>query len=286
MDGSSEQSVGAFGSASQDAAGLGMPDSGGSGSSLTSAAADLGSPVSGAGEASGTPPAAGPGTRPAAGLGEADSLASSLEEMKGDFVDLMRRLHQARATSRTVPEGVTPAEARAVHVVWLMSRQGEAARPGSVAAHMHTTPSALSQILKSLEEKGLLVRHRTRDDFRAVALELTDAGSAVAQETERLHVEHAKAVIAYVGEEDFVHLLRTVDRILEFHEQASAHATVSAPEGAVLESAGMACGPGCAACAPADAPARPVASGPAAASTPTASAPVPVAPSEGGLPCE
>ena len=205
-------------------------------------------------------------------------MASSLEEMKGDFVDLMRRLHQARATSRTVPEGVTPAEARAVHVVWLMSRQGEAARPGSVAAHMHTTPSALSQILKSLEEKGLLVRHRTRDDFRAVALELTDAGSAVAQETERLHVEHAKAVIAYVGEEDFAHLLRTVDRILEFHEQASAHATVSALEGAVLESAGMACGPGCAACAPVGAPASPVASGPAAASTPAASAPVPVAP--------
>ena len=155
MDGSSEQSVGAFGSASQDAAGPGMPDSGGSGSSLAPAAADLGSPVSGTGEAS--------GTRPVAGLGEADSLASSLEEMKGDFVDLMRRLHQARATSRTVPEGVTPAEARAVHVVWLMSRQGEAARPGSVAAHMHTTPSALSQILKSLEEKGLLVRHRTRE---------------------------------------------------------------------------------------------------------------------------
>ena len=255
-----------------------MPDSGGSGSSLAPAAADLGSPVSGTGEAS--------GTRPVAGLGEADSLASSLEEMKGDFVDLMRRLHQARATSRTVPEGVTPAEARAVHVVWLMSRQGEAARPGSVAAHMHTTPSALSQILKSLEEKGLLVRHRTRDDFRAVALELTDAGSAVAQETERLHVEHAKAVIAYVGEEDFAHLLRTVDRILEFHEQASAHATVAVREGAVLESAGMACGPGCAACAPAGAPAGPVASGPAAASTPTASAPVPVAPSEGGLPCE
>ena len=130
------------------------------------------------------------------------------------------------------------------------------------------------------------MRHRTRDDFRAVALELTDAGSAVAQETERLHVEHAKAVIAYVGEEDFAHLLRTVDRILEFHEQASAHATVSALEGAVLESAGMACGPGCAACAPVGAPASPVASGPAAASTPAASAPVPVAPSEGGLPCE
>ena len=91
MDGSSEQSVGAFGSASQDAAGPGMPDSGGSGSSRTPAAADLGSPVSGTGEAS--------GTRPVAGLGEADSLASSLEEMKGDFVDLMRRLHQARATS-------------------------------------------------------------------------------------------------------------------------------------------------------------------------------------------
>ena len=129
-------------------------------------------------------------SRPVAGLGEADSLASSLEEMKGDFVDLMRRLHQARATSRTVPEGVTPAEARAVHVVWLMSRQGEAARPGSVAARMHTTPSALSQILKSLEEKGLLVRHRTRDDFRAVALELTDAGSAVAQETEPVSYTH------------------------------------------------------------------------------------------------
>ena len=80
MDGSSEQSVGAFGSASQDAAGPGMPDSGGSGSSLAPAAADLGSPVSGTGEAS--------GTRPVAGLGEADSLASSLEEMTVSYTHL------------------------------------------------------------------------------------------------------------------------------------------------------------------------------------------------------
>lgn len=142
--------------------------------------------------------------------------------MKSGFVEMMRRLHHMRSTARISPEGTTPAEARALHVVWIMEQRAEAARPGSVAAHMHTTPSALSQILKALEEKGLLVRHRSHDDFRAVALELTDAGRAVAQETERLHVEHAKSVIAYVGEEDFAHLLRTIGKVLEFHEQRDA----------------------------------------------------------------
>lgn len=54
-------------------------------------------------------------------------------------------------------------------------------QPRFLAERMHMTPSALSQTLKLLEEKGYVERHRVSDDFRAVSLELTERGAEIAR---------------------------------------------------------------------------------------------------------
>lgn len=159
-------------------------------------------------------------------------MAESFDQTKQELVDLLQRLRHGRFSAASTPEGVTPAEGRAVHVMGKMAGRGDEVRPGAVAAAMHITPSALSQILKSLEEKGLIERHRTSGDFRAIALVLTPAGEAVAAEAERLRSMHLNDLLAYLGQEDVEHLVRTLGKVLAFHEERSAAVSAALDEAA------------------------------------------------------
>ena len=86
----------------------------------------------------------------------------------------------------------------------------------------HTTPSALSQTFKALEEKGLIERRRAGDDYRAVTVSLTAEGRRFAAEGRRKSDEHMEQVMAFVGEEDMAHLVRILKRVVEFHDRTHA----------------------------------------------------------------
>ena len=86
----------------------------------------------------------------------------------------------------------------------------------------HTTPSALSQTFKALEEKGLIERHRSGDDYRAVTVNLTAEGRRFAAEGRRMRDEHMEQVMAFVGEEDMAHLVRILKRVVAFHDLTHA----------------------------------------------------------------
>jgi DNA-binding MarR family transcriptional regulator len=49
-------------------------------------------------------------------------------------------------------------------------------RLSELAAHTSTEPSTLSRVVDGLLQRGLVVRDKSEDDGRAVALSLTDAG--------------------------------------------------------------------------------------------------------------
>lgn len=148
--------------------------------------------------------------------------------MEDSFAELMRELYllmerMRRSRVAPTPEGVTPLEARTMIAVDEMGRHGET-RPGRIAEFAHTTPSALSQAFKSLEEKGLIERHRSEGDCRGVTVKLTPEGERFAAEGRRLHSEHMKEVMAYVGEEDVRHLVRILRKIVDFHDNAASAA--------------------------------------------------------------
>src|SRR5699024_2005067 len=122
--------------------------------------------------------------------GRGARLPASGKESYGRFVrGAQTRAVRAHAAHEALSRRV--AEAR---------RIGET-RPGRIAERAHTTPSALSQTFKSLEEKGLIERHRAGGDCRGVAVVLTSEGERLAAEAKRLHSKHMDEVMAYVGEE-------------------------------------------------------------------------------------
>lgn len=146
-------------------------------------------------------------------------MEESFADTKRELYELMQRMRHSRVTPPT-PDGVTPLEARTMMAVSEMRRCHGETRPGRIAEFAHTTPSALSQAFKSLEEKGLIERHRSGDDYRGVTVSLTPEGERFAVEGQRLHSEHMDEVMAYVGEEDVRHLVRILRKVVEFHERA------------------------------------------------------------------
>lgn len=157
-------------------------------------------------------------------------MTDSFIETKRELYELMQRSRRERFTPPT-PEGVTPSEARTMMAISGLGLTCEDIRPGRVAEMTHTTPSALSQTFKTLEEKGLIERHRSSDDYRAVSVSLTEEGERFAAEGKRLRDEHMDAVMKYVGVEDMQHLVRIMRKVVEFHDQDPEDACKSHAEG-------------------------------------------------------
>ncbi len=145
-------------------------------------------------------------------------MTDSFKETKHELFELMQRMHRSDYSSPT-PEGVTPSEARTVVAIEELHRLHDETRPGRVAEFTHTTPSALSQTFRALEEKGLIERHRAGGDFRGVTVKLTEEGRRFATESKQLHDDHMDEIMAYVGEADMAHLVRILRKVAEYHER-------------------------------------------------------------------
>ena len=135
---------------------------------------------------------------------------------------LRRRLFDAAARMRKqrqeppAPKGITPAEMYAIMAVSRLEGEGRKVRPGDIAKCGQATPSAVSQTLKSLEEKGLITRQRDKGDSRAVTVHLTKDGRAFSVRGRELHEQMIDGVLTYLGPEDAEHLVRIVERLADF----------------------------------------------------------------------
>lgn len=147
-------------------------------------------------------------------------MTTKNEEMQQGLLDIMRRFRKGTYLPFMIPEGLTPSEARIIVGIFMARLEFEdTIQPRILSERMHMTPSALSQTLKLLEEKGYVERNRISDDFRAVSLELTEQGTVIAKEAYRMREKHLTELIDYVGADDIDHLLVTLNKMVDFHEQ-------------------------------------------------------------------
>ena len=157
--------------------------------------------------------------------------------------ELRRRLFNAAARMRKyrkeprAPKGITPAEAYAVMAIARLEGMGKKARSGEIAKCSHSTPSAISQTLKSLEEKGLITRHRDEGDCRAVTVRLTDEGRAFNARGHELHEQMIDEVLEFLGPEDAEQFVRIMERLSHFPERNARAAGVAAGQAESLDGA-------------------------------------------------
>lgn len=147
-------------------------------------------------------------------------MADIPKETKQGLLEIMRRFRRGAYIPFPTPEGLTFSESRVVAGIYAARHGGkETVQPRLLAERIHMTPSALSQTLKLLEEKGYVERHRVSDDFRAVSLELTARGEKIALEADAMRERYLSEMVEYVGIEDIDHLILTMHKILDFHEK-------------------------------------------------------------------
>ena len=102
-------------------------------------------------------------------------VEQSIEELKQRLFAATRRVRKSRSHP-PLPEGITPAEGFALMSISQLMSDGKRVRSGDIAKRGHNTPSATSQALRSLEEKGFITRHRDEGDSRGVTVRLTELG--------------------------------------------------------------------------------------------------------------
>ena len=159
-------------------------------------------------------------------------MEDTVRELRQELFDVADRMRRQRVAP-PAPAGMTPVEARTVMKLGFMENKGEPVRPGDMARVCHLSASAISQTLKSLEAKGLIVRGRAGGDCRAVSIELTDAGRAMNEEGRRMHDARLDDLIAFLGEDDARELIRIMRRMFEFEETCPWRETSASGQGGV-----------------------------------------------------
>lgn len=156
-------------------------------------------------------------------------MTAQIDDIKERYFSLVNKVRQGVQMPCEPDAGITGGESHVLHMLYTLSRhpEGEPVRPKELALLMCVTPSALSQVVKSLEGKGLVERSRSASDNRAVSLSLTPEGERLA---ERIDVVWCKAVsdcVEYVGRDDFLTMMIAMEKMIDF--QATYHCSFDAP---------------------------------------------------------
>lgn len=146
-----------------------------------------------------------------------DSDDDRYADFKREISAVMQEIHR-KGAGMPIPDGVTPTESHIIASIAMLQERCGAVRPSELTKAGHTTPSALSQTLRSLEGKGLITRERANEDFRSVVVRLTDRGAEVAAEAARLRSDYWSDLLDFLGEEDLEDFMRIMRRMLEFRK--------------------------------------------------------------------
>lgn len=132
--------------------------------------------------------------------------------------NLFHRMHNPNFRPPTAP-GLTDSETFVLLHIGMAAGGGADIRPSQLARHARMTPSALSQTLKRLEEKGCIVRTRAEGDSRSVSIDVTEKGSELIEQARRLRNDAYSALLDYLGPSDVAELTRILGRIADFAER-------------------------------------------------------------------
>lgn len=89
-------------------------------------------------------------------------------------------------------------------------------KAGTLTENMHVVPGRMTDILKSLEYKGFIIRKREESDKRIVKVYITEQGQKEAEEKrQQIHREY-QGLIKKLGEKDTLEFIRLLKIVLEY----------------------------------------------------------------------
>lgn len=107
------------------------------------------------------------------------------------------------------------------HLMWLLQSWSETngARPSELARRLRVTAGNVTQQLRSLEAKKLIVRTQDNEDRRAVMIKLTALGETKLKQIRSEYVSEFERLTSHMGAEDTTQLIRLLITAAEFLEK-------------------------------------------------------------------
>lgn len=93
--------------------------------------------------------------------------------------------------------------------------------PGILSEITALGTGRIANILKTMEEKGYIIRKKDEKDKRKVYVYVTEKGKAWHEENKRKLDEEVKNLLNYIGKEDSLELIRILNKIVDFNNQNS-----------------------------------------------------------------
>ena len=141
-----------------------------------------------------------------------------IENLKEEFIHLMRLLHREQFHPIWTSGKVSKPEMHTLMCVWAAQNHQKEARPSALAKYSQVSPSAISQTLKTLEEKELVKRVRSEKDSRSVVIVLTEKGRTFVNEVQEIRSRYFNEMFEVIGVDDMQALIRITRRVLDFCE--------------------------------------------------------------------
>ena len=115
--------------------------------------------------------------------------------------------------------GLNMPELFACHTVMINEQMQKTTRAKDIAKSLEISKPAVSKLLNSMEQKGLIVREHRDDDRKAVYVVLTQKAISILEEQKATASVMTKKVFAEMGMENAKQLLALVDLFYESYKK-------------------------------------------------------------------
>jgi DNA-binding MarR family transcriptional regulator len=125
--------------------------------------------------------------------------------------------------------GCTPSEIR---VLICVKRGGSPlVTVSEISKHLSVTPPSITQILNTLEARGLIERHMDTTDRRMIVVNLTEQGEQVTEQADEAFSATMKGLINYLGEQQSNQLADLLFKVFHYFAENEAHMSHEAWDG-------------------------------------------------------
>lgn len=144
-----------------------------------------------------------------------------------DEMEIVRRIYQIFYTMRK--DGMKMFDENHVHemssrdmmILDVLAQSGDMLKMSELSQHFNITPPAISQIIRSLEEKHWIERVVRKEDRRSVYIKLSIEGSQVMKQCEKRMIDKLTDFIDYLGEDDAQTMLRILEKSKNYFYEKS-----------------------------------------------------------------
>ncbi len=135
--------------------------------------------------------------------------------MKNKTIDYVLRATW-QAVSRLYNEEASKYDGSMAIGFALLSIDKEEGTPSSyISNRMGMEPTSLTRTLKTLEEKGLIIRKKNPDDGRGVLIYLTDFGKQMRTQSKETVIKFNETIRKNISEEKLQNFMEVADKINE-----------------------------------------------------------------------